>query len=163
MRRLISRTLLALCLAALLVALAAIPAMAAGPSFTTISDPPTDDLVADCGEYEIREVSTFSARIIEYPDGTSRVHASIDGWLYRTDDPATVLGHEHARTVRFIDGTVAQVTGNRWHIVIYGSGMSVHDVGRLVFDFESGEVIAESGSHPVFSGEFDFASMCDPA
>jgi len=39
--------------------------------------------------------------------------------------------------------------------------MSVHDVGRLVFDFTTREVFAESGSHPVFDGEFDFAALCD--
>jgi hypothetical protein len=144
----------------LTVALGASPVAAGAPAITEWSDPPTDDLVADCGAYEIREVSTFSARAIEYADGTVRVHARIEGWLYRTDDPATVIGHEVARTVRAIDGTVAQVTGNRWHIVIYGAGSAVHDVGRIDWDFTTGEVFAESGSHPVFNGEFDFASLC---
>ena len=141
--------------------LAVVPVSAAAPSITTFSDPPTDDVVVDCGAYQIREVSTFSARIIEYPDGTSRMHALIEGWLYRSDDPDTVIGTERARTVRLIDGTVAQVTGNRWHIVVYGAGIAVHDVGRLVFDFETREVFAESGNHPVFDGEFDFESLCD--
>jgi len=39
--------------------------------------------------------------------------------------------------------------------------MAVHDVGQLVFDFTTGEVVTQSGNHPVFNGEFDFASLCD--
>ncbi len=155
------RSLLSLGLAALALALTAVPVAATAPTISAFSDPASDDIVVDCGAYQIHEVATFSARVIEYADGTTRVQAAIDGWLYRSDDPDTIIGHEHARTVRLIDGTVAQVTGNRWHIVLYGDGMSVHDVGRLVFDFETREVFAESGSHPVFDGEFDFATLCD--
>ena len=154
------RPILFLTVAALLALLLAAPAAAAAPTFEQFTDPPTDDLVVDCGSYEIREVSTFSARLIHYPDGTTRMHASIDGWLYRTDDPDTVIGRERAGTVRLIEGTVAKVTGNRWHIVVYGDGMSVHDVGQLVFDFTTGEVVTEHGKHPVFDGEFDFESLC---
>jgi hypothetical protein len=161
MLRYVSRAILSLALTALLLPLSAVTVGAAAPTITSFSDPPTDDVVADCGDYQIREVSTFSATVIAYSDGTTRVQAAIDGWLYRTDDPNTVIGHEHARTVRLIEGSVAQVTGNRWHIVIYGSGMTAHDVGRLVFNFETGEVFAESGNHPVFNGEFDFATLCD--
>ena len=161
MLRHIARSLSTLMLAAMLLALAAIPVAAAAPTITSFSDPPTDDLVVDCGDYEIREVSTFSARIIQYSDGTRRMLATIDGWLYRSDDPDTVIGREHARTVRLIDGTVAKITGNRWHIVLYGQGMSVHDVGYIFWDFTTGEVFAENGNHPVFNGEFDFESLCD--
>lgn len=161
MARTALRLLAILVLTALWLATQAGAAMGAAPSFETWSDPPSDDFVADCGTYEIREVSTFSARAIAYADGTVRVHATIDGWLYRTDDPATVIGREHARTVRLIEGSVAKVTGNRWHVVIYGDGMGVHDVGRLIFNFETGELFAESGQHPVFHGDFDFASLCE--
>jgi len=150
---------LALVAVALLVS--AGPVVAASPTVETFADPPSDDVVVDCGGYQIREVSTFSARTISFADGTVTVQAVIEGWLYRTDDPDTVIGTERARTVRRIDGTVAQVTGNRWHIVVYGDGMSVHDVGRLLWDFTTFEVFAESGSHPVFDGEFDFATLCD--
>lgn len=155
------RPSVALALAALGLTLLALPVAAASPTFETFSDPPSDDVVVDCGSYQIREVSTFSARLIHYPDGTTRMHAVIDGWLYRSDAPDTVIGRERAVTVRLIEGTVAQVTGNRWHIVLYGDGVSVHDVGRLVFDFETREVFAESGNHPVFDGDFDFNALCD--
>ena len=155
------RSVPALAVAALGLALSIAPVAAAGPTFDAFTDPPSDDVVVDCGAYQIHEVSTFSARLLNYPDGTTRMHATIDGWLYRSDDPATVIGRERATTVRLIDGTVARVTGNRWHIVVYGDGMAVHDVGRLVFDFTTREVFAESGSHPVFDGEFDFATLCD--
>ena len=144
----------------LAIVLGAAPVAAGAPTISEFSDPPTDDLLVDCGAYEIREVSTFSARAIAYDDGTLRVHARIEGWLYRTDDPDVVIGREVARTVRAIDGTVAQITGNRWHIVIYGAGNAVHDVGRIDWDFTTGEVFAESGSHPVFNGGFDFMSLC---
>lgn len=144
----------------LVIVLGVAPVAAGAPTISEFGDPPSDDLLVDCGAYEIREVSTFSARAIAYDNGTVRVHARIEGWLYRTDDPDQVIGHEVARTVRAIDGTVAQITGNRWHIVIYGSGSAVHDVGRIDWDFTTGEVFAESGSHPVFNGEFDFASLC---
>jgi hypothetical protein len=154
------RTLTAIATAAMALALAAAPAAAESPTFDQFSDPPSDDVVVDCGAYQIHEVSTFSARLINYPNGTTRMHAVIDGWLYRSDDPGTVMGREHAQTVRLIDGTVAKVTGNRWHVVLYGDGMAVHDVGQLVFDFTTREVYAESGSHPVFDGNFDFASLC---
>jgi hypothetical protein len=155
------RPITALALAALGLALAVAPVAAAAPTFDAFVDPPTDEVVVDCGAHEIHEVSTFSAKVINYADGTTRVLAAIDGWLYRSDDPATVIGREHAQTVRLIDGSVAKVTGNRWHIVLYGEGMAVHDVGRLVFDFETREVFAESGSHPVFDGAFDFTTLCD--
>lgn len=154
------RSAVPLAVFALLLSAWVTPVVAAAPTITSFSDPPTDDLLVDCGSYEIREVSTFSARVIEFADGTRRVHATIDGWLYRTDDPAVVIGTEHARTVRAIDGTVAQVTGNRWHIVLYGSGMAVHDRGRLYWDFTTGEVFADNGQHPVFTGEFDFEALC---
>jgi hypothetical protein len=144
----------------LTLALGAAPAAAAAPTITEWTDPPSDDVVVDCGGYEIREVSVFSARAVAYDDGTVRVQARIEGWLYRSDEPDRVIGHEVARTVRAIDGTVAQITGNRWHIVIYGSGSAVHDVGRIDWDFTTGEVFAESGSHPVFEGTFDFATLC---
>jgi hypothetical protein len=154
------RSLASIALAAMLLAVTAAPALANAPTLSRTADPPSDDVVADCGSYQIREVSTFSALRIAYPDGTLRVHATIDGWLYRSDEPGVVIGTEHARTVRAIDGTVAQVTGNRWHIVIHGAGMVVHDVGRLYWDFTTGEVFAESGQHPVFDGEFDFSVFC---
>jgi hypothetical protein len=136
-------------------------AAAAAPTITQFTEGPGDDVVVDCGRYQIHEVGTFTARAIEYSNGTVRVHATIDGWLYRSDDPGTVIGRERAVTVRLIEGSVAQVTGNRWHIVITGSGMTVHDVGRLVFNFETGEIVTESGKHPVFFGEFDFGTLCD--
>jgi hypothetical protein len=154
------RPLIAVTIAAMALALAAAPVAASSPTFDQFSDPPSDDIVVDCGAYQIHEVSTFSARLINYANGTTRMHAVIDGWLYRSDDPGTVIGREHAQTVRLIDGTVAKVTGNRWHVVLYGGGMAVHDVGRLVFDFTTREVYAESGNHPVFDGDFDFASLC---
>jgi hypothetical protein len=137
------------------------PVAAAAPIITEFTEGPGDEVLVDCGSYQIHEVATFSARTIAYSDGTVRVHATIDGWLYRSDDPDTVIGREHAVTSRLIEGSVAQVTGNRWHIVIAGSGMTVHDVGRLVFNFETGEVITESGQHPVFFGEFDFGTLCE--
>lgn len=146
--------------AAILVVATAAPALAGSPTIDEFSDPPTDDVVADCGSYQVREVTTFSARSITYADGTVRVQARIDGVLYRSDAPDVVIGTEVARTVRAIDGTVAQVTGNRWHIVIYGAGMTAHDVGRIYWDFTTGEVFAESGSHPIFDGEFDFSVFC---
>lgn len=147
-------------LAVLAMAAFAAPAMAAAPTITSFTDPPTDDVVVDCGSYQVREIATFSATIIEYADGSRRVHATIDGTLYRSDAPGVVIGTEHARTVRDIDGTQAQITGNRWHIVIYGSGMVVHDVGYIFWDFGTGEVFAENGNHPVWNGEFDFSSLC---
>jgi hypothetical protein len=137
------------------------PAAATSPVITEFSEGPGDEVVVDCGSYQIHELSTFSARTVAFANGTVRVHATIDGWLYRSDDPTTVIGHEHAVTVRLIEGSVAQVTGNRWRVVVTGSGMTVHDVGRLVFNFETGEVMTESGQHPVFFGEFDFAKLCD--
>ena len=161
MARTASRLRRSLGLAILGLALAATPVAAVAPTIETFSDPPGDEVVVDCGAYQIREVATFSARVISYTDGTVRMIATIDGWLYRSDDPGTVIGREHARTVRLIEGTVAKVTGNRWHVVLYGDGMTVHDVGRLVFDFTTREVFAESGSHPVFDGTFDFASLCE--
>jgi len=135
-------------------------AMAAAPTISSFSDPPTDDVVVDCGSYQIREISTFSATVIEYADGSRRMHASIDGVLYRSDAPGIVIGTEHARTVRDINGTEAKITGNRWHIVIFGSGIVVHDVGYIFWDFGTGEVFAENGNHPVWNGEFDFNSLC---
>lgn len=146
---------------ALLLAVSAAPVGAAAPSVSSWTDPPFEDVLADCGTYEVREVGTFSARAIAYPDGTTRVHANIDGWLYRTDDPETVIGREHTNTVRFIDGAVATITGNRWHILISGSGMTAHDVGRLVFNFETRDVVSVNGKHAVLDGEFDFATLCD--
>lgn len=148
-------------LAVLGLALIVAPVAATAPTFESVSDGPVDDALVDCGTYEIREVSTFTATIISFSDGTSRVLASVDGWLYRTDDPATVLGRERARSVRTITGTVAMVTGNRWHIVVAGDGMSAHDAGRLVLDFDTREVFALSGTHQVFDGAFDFATLCD--
>ena len=147
-------------IAVLGLAMLAGPAAASAPTIQTFVDPPADDIVVDCGALQIHEVSTFSARMISYADGTSRVQALIDGWLYRSDDPGTIIGTEHARTVRAIDGTVATVTGNRWHIVLYGSGMSAHDLGRLVLDFETREIFAENGSNPILDGTFDFGSFC---
>ena len=136
-------------------------AAAASPTIIEFTEGPNDEVVVDCGTYQIHEVVTFSARVIEYADGTARVHATIDGWLYRSDDPDTVIGREHAVTVRYIEGSVARVTGNRWHIVISGSGMTVHDVGHLVRNFETGEIITVNGQDSVVSGEFDFGSLCD--
>jgi anti-sigma factor RsiW len=145
----------------LTLVIGAAPAAAAAPTMDEFTEGPGDEVVVDCGSYQIHEVATFSARTIAYSDGTVRVHATLDGWLYRSDDPDTVIGRERAVTVRLIEGSVVQVTGNRWHIVVYGSGMTVHDVGRLVFNFETGEVVTESGKHPVFFGEFDFSTLCD--
>ena len=156
-----ARSLVGLALGVVGLALAVAPVAATAPTFESVSDGPFDDVLADCGDYEVREVSTFSATIISFSDGTTRVLAFVDGWLYRTDDPGTILGRERARSVRTIDGTVAMVTGNRWHIGITGDGMSAHDAGRLVFDFDTREVFALSGTHQVFDGEFDFATLCD--
>ena len=151
------KLLASLPLAVLALAAFAAPAMAVAPTITSFTDPPTDDVVVDCGSYQIREVSTFSARVIEYayavyyastPPLTARSTARIQ--------PGVVIGREHARTVRVIDGTLAKITGNRWHIVLYGSGMSVHDVGYIFWDFATGEVFAENGNHPVRNGESQF-------
>lgn len=146
--------------AALLTLVMVAPAAAAAPAIIEFTEGPNDEVVVDCGSYQIHEVVTFSARVLEYGNGTARVHATFDGWLYR-DDPDNVIGREHAVTVRYIEGSVARITGNRWHIVISGSGMTVHDVGQLVLNFETGEVVAENGNHPVLSGEFDFGTLCD--
>ena len=154
------RMLASIPLAALAFAAFTGSAMAAAPTITSFTDPPADELVADCGSYQIREITTFSATVINYVDGSSRVQASIDGLLYRSDAPEVVIGTEHARTVRDINGTEVKITGNRWHIVIFGSGMAVHDVGYISWDFGTGEVFAENGNHPVWNGEFDFNSLC---
>jgi hypothetical protein len=88
------------------------------------------------------------------------VQVLIEGWLYRSDDPRTVLGRERARSVRTIEGSVAKVTGNRWHISIAGDGMSAHDAGQLVFAFDTREVFSQTGRHAVFDGDFDFMTLC---
>ncbi|HEX3265765.1 MAG TPA: hypothetical protein VHR16_08885 [Candidatus Limnocylindrales bacterium] len=156
-----ARSSAALAIAVLSVAMVAAPVAAAAPTFDSFSDGPFDDVVVDCGGYQIHEVSTFSARVTLYDDGTSRVQAVIDGWLYRSDDPGTVIGTEHARTVRSIDGTIAKVTGNPWHILLYGEGMTAHDAGMLLLDFQTREIFNETGTHPVLDGDFDFASLCE--
>ena len=51
-------------IAVLGLALAASPVAATSPTFDSFSDGPFDDVVVDCGSYEIHEVSTFSARSV---------------------------------------------------------------------------------------------------
>jgi hypothetical protein len=154
---------LAVVLLGLLLASTAGPVAAGAPSVTSSTDAPITITLADCGSYRIRETYVIRWRIIAYDNGTSRAQSSVDGRLFRTDQPEITIGRDRLHGVQYFGkDSVSRVTGNVFHIVLRGHGTVVHDVGQFLFTTDGGFVLVkQTGKHPVLTGGFDWSSLCD--
>lgn len=121
-----------------------------------------NDLLADCGTFEIWdefELNFEGALHLDESGNVVRVVEHIWGVdrLYNPANGASVSGSfNQGEIVQPIEGEVA-VNGIIFRISVPGAGAVFLDVGRFVFTFE-GSLVFAAGQHDFFAG--DLAGLC---
>jgi hypothetical protein len=151
----------------------AVPALLALPVGTASAAAPQVEAFHDEGSFEIGpcpsgvtlvETFTEDVRVITFFDEAGnpvrvQVHIDYEGVVTNPDTGQTIEDPAHA--TRFID----LVAGTRGPVGLYysttvpGVGVVFHDVGRLVRDLTTGEVLFEAGPHDVLESG-DVALFC---
>lgn len=145
------RRLGALAGAMLLLGLMAGPAMAGGPTRSTIIDEGSYEI--DCGAFVL--LGTYRDRIIvkEWLDGSGELikaqfHHS---WTGTIDGPGGILKlNDPGHFTAFIDADSVRQVGLIYRYIVPGHGLIAHDVGIIEFDAETGEATVIRGPHDVF-------------
>jgi hypothetical protein len=101
--------------------------------------------------------TTFDIRLIIFEESEDTFVAHHDEIYTLTANGKTLIDNDHFNT-RFT-GDVLRYTGAVFNIQGPGAGKLLMDVGILIFNGETGEVIFQGGPHPAFYG--DFQALCD--
>jgi hypothetical protein len=143
---------------ALMLALAG-SASAAKPEVVTFHIEETQ-VVADCGDFEVRTDVVLDIRAIVFFDDEgnadfARSHVQIHDFYYNSDTGEGFAETEVSNSVVDLPSE-EEITsvGLRYHVTVPGEGLVLVDVGRLEFD-ENGEVVFAAGPHQVEEEDFD--------
>ena len=156
-----------LLLAAFLAALAALPlagASAAPPEVETVHNEGTFTIGPCPSGVTLVETYTEDLRIITYVNQAGAIvrvqeHFDYEGEVTNPETGQTVKDPAHGvRFFDFVAGTRGPV-GLYYSTTVPGVGLVFHDVGRLVRDLDTGEVLFEAGPHDVLH-EGDVALFC---
>ena len=124
--------------------------------------------VADCGTFAVLTDARVSghANVLLDRQGLD-VRAQVffrysDGIYYNSTDPSRYLlaapsEHTIEHYVDPLTGGTVMITGISFHVKLPGVGPIFQDLGRLVFDLETGELLYSTGLHQ-FEGET--AGLC---
>ena len=147
--------ILAACLAALLTLASVSPAFAASPEIEHFRVSGTDLHVIDCGTFFVNFEFDFMVSVTTFFDqaGTPiqfKEQLVFNGQFTNETTGRTLL--ERDRNTLFVDlqsGTPT-VVGLPFKLFIPGAGIVIRDVGKVVLDPATGEVLFQGGPHPSF-------------
>jgi hypothetical protein len=149
-------------LAMLLAAVFAVPVRAAAPeqsAFETDFEAP----FAACTSFEVIAIGWLRVQDMVFAerDGSQRIVEQF-AWQYtliRSDDGSVVgSGGGHSTLLAPLDGTQASTWVGVRTTERYLSGVTVREVGRIVFD-EAGEPVFVAGPHPFGTSGVDRCSL----
>lgn len=134
-----------------LVLMLALPGTAAAdqPSVSTvpISFARIDAGLSQACGFPVFITADGERRITTFADGRVMTHRQVTNTWSANGKSVT-----NYQTVTFIDeGGVRTVLGNLFSIHIPGQGLIVQNMGRVVFDLATGEVLFEAGPHEPIS------------
>jgi hypothetical protein len=118
----------------------------------------TYEFTVDCGTFEATVSGTSSTRVVAFFDASGNVtrveqfiRAPADVWLNPTTGKSIVVRGEFQQTYRSVPGTdqiTVTVVGFRYIVNQPGSGVTVQEVGRIVYGEPTEEtVLALAGQH----------------
>jgi len=124
-----------------------------------------DDLLVECGSFDIRDDYVLEGTATTFYDRNGepvriRFHISAVDRFYNSD-----TGKEYtattANTIDFVDLQSGQLDamGLEYHLTVPGVGVVILDAGKLIFDAQ-GNVVFESGQHQILGSETDTDKFC---
>lgn len=149
----------------------ATPAVAAQPVVYGPFDVSYSDVI-DCGDFQASVVGSLTAREIDYLDAsgsvtgwTQFVRAPRDVWTNLTTGRTIVVRGEFQQiyTPDADTGKVrVAVSGFRYLVNEAGSGVTVQEVGRIVYDdLDEVTVVSAAGHHELSDGALVEPGLCD--
>jgi len=154
--------LLAAALALLPLALA-VPASAGGPGFDSGSDSGSV-FITDCGDFEIWDdyVTNWSGKVFQDDEGnTTRVVERIwgsDTFVNTTSGESVTGTFSNGEIVDLSEPTVTQ-NGSNGKITLPGVGLVFIDVGKYIFNIETGELTFVKGQHGFI--DENYTKLCE--
>lgn len=152
------------------VALAAtLGAWAAPPNKVKFAGDFIGDFVGDCGSFYALNDVAFEGFFIEHFDkGGSLVFVTQhfdfgNSIYYRSDDPTVFLVGRPGevaseRYVLTADTPTVIIAGLLYQVTVPGHGVIFHQVGRIILDLDTGEVLFQAGPNDFVSQ--DVAALC---
>ena len=124
-----------------------------------------DDLLVECGTFDIRDDFVLEGTATTFYDSNGepvriRFHFTAVDRFYNSD-----TGKEYtattANTIDFVDLQSGQLDamGLEYHLTVPGVGVVILDAGKLIFDAQ-GNVVFESGQHQILGSETDTDKFC---
>jgi hypothetical protein len=158
------RHALSLLLGLAVVLAAALPAAAIRPNKFDLDIPPIEFSHTDCG-FQVDFYFEREATVHEFFDQDGTIRQVVMHWrglegtaTNPANDKVITAGREAWKDViEFEDGVPTTLTsvGLPAHFNVPGSGVVLHEAGRIVFDYWTWEVLEIKGPHPVWEGDFD--------
>ena len=144
---------LASLLAATVILAPAQPAAALAPTTTTgtIASPPGGELIARCSGYDVRATYLVTYRATTFYDDTGtpvriQTHYYGTGSFFNSTDPTKALiGKSPTIDTQWLQRGTSASVGLYLKNTVPGQGLALIDVGRLVWDLDSGELLFEAG------------------
>jgi len=147
----------------------AISGWAAPPNKVKFAGDFIGDFVGDCGTFYVLNDVAFEGFFIEHFDKNGNLvfisqHFDFGNSIYyRSDDPTVFLvgiPGEVANERYIVTGNTPRViiAGLPYQVTVPGHGVVFHQVGRIILDLETGEVLFQAGPND-FVGQ-DVAALC---
>jgi hypothetical protein len=121
---------------------------------------------ADCGNFTVLADTVFRGHATLRFDATGNLvqitaHERFTEILYNSNDPTKFVSsipQETSNLLVNIEKSTEWVAGASIKFIVPGVGVVLHDVGRLVYDTNTGEVLFQAGPQQYLNG--DIAALC---
>jgi len=119
----------------------------------------------DCGTFIDNFTDYYSVDTLDFYDSNGVNTQTVWHFDHTSDDVNSVTGYtlhekdKNTLTFDWINGTITW-RGKIFSMINKGEGMVLKDVGRVILDLETHEVLFSGGRHDVLSGAGDQA-FCD--
>ena len=121
---------------------------------------------ANCGDFTVLADTVFRGHATLRFDAAGNLvqisaHERFTEILYNSSDPTKFVSsipQETSNLLVNIENSTEWVAGSSIKFVVPGVGVVLHDVGRLVYDTSTGEVLFQAGPQQYLNG--DIAALC---
>jgi hypothetical protein len=123
-------------------------------------------VAADCGDFTVLADTVYRGHATLRFDAAGNLlqisaHERFTEVLYNSNDPTKYLSSNPQQASNLlvnIENSTEWVAGSIFKFTLPGVGVVLHDVGRLVYDTNTGEVLFQAGPQQYLNG--DIAALC---
>lgn len=124
-------------------------------------------VAADCGDFTVLADTIYRGHATLRFDSAGNLvqisaHERFTEVLYNSNDPTKSISSNPQQASNLlvnIENSTEWVAGSILKFTLPGVGVVIHDVGRVVYDTSTGEVLFQAGPQQYLNG--DIAALCD--